>query len=69
MTDSAISVLLGQLNRAFNRRSWHGTNLMGSLRGLDPELAVWRPQPGRHNIAELVLHAAYWKYRVYADRG
>jgi hypothetical protein len=29
------------------------------------EEAVWRPQPGRHNIWELVVHAAYWKYVVY----
>lgn len=65
MTESAIPVLLGQLHRAFDRRSWHGTNLMGSLRGLERELVAWRPQPERHNIAELVMHAAYWKYRVY----
>ena len=23
---------------------------------------VWRPGPGRHNVQELVVHAAYWKY-------
>ena len=26
--------------------------------------AAWRPAPGRHNIWELTLHAAYWKYVV-----
>ena len=26
--------------------------------------AAWRPAHGRHNIWELVLHAAYWKYVV-----
>lgn len=65
MTESAISALLGQLHRAFDRRSWHGTGLMGSLRGLDVDLVTWRPQPARHNIAELAVHAAYWKYRVH----
>lgn len=65
MSEQVISLLLGQLHRAFDRRSWHGTNLMGSLRGLDLRLVIWRPQSERHNIAELVVHAAYWKYRVY----
>ena len=32
------------------------------MRGLTPRLAAWRPRRGRHNIWELVVHAAYWKY-------
>jgi hypothetical protein len=24
--------------------------------------AAWRPAEGRHNVWELVVHAAYWKY-------
>ena len=62
--DAVIALLLRQLEMAFDIRSWHGTNLLGSLRGLDLDTVVWRPQPGRHNIAELAVHAAYWKYRV-----
>jgi hypothetical protein len=62
--DAVIAVLLRQLQRAFDVGSWHGTNLLGSLRGLEPATVVWRPQPDRHNIAELAVHAAYWKYRV-----
>lgn len=58
------TLLAHQLDLAFDRRSWHGPNLMGSLRGVRPAEAVWRPQPGRHNINELAVHAAYWKYRV-----
>jgi hypothetical protein len=65
MSNPVIDVLLRQLHLAFDVRSWHGTNLMGSVRGLERELVAWRPQPGRHNIAELVVHTAYWKYRVY----
>jgi uncharacterized damage-inducible protein DinB len=26
--------------------------------------ALWRPSPGRHNIWEIVVHCAYWKYAV-----
>lgn len=61
----AIALLLAQLDQAFDRRSWHGTNLRGSLRGLRVEQAVWRPAAGRHNIWEIAVHAAYWKYAVW----
>jgi hypothetical protein len=50
------------MDAAYDKRSWHGTNLRGSIRGLTPERAAWRPQTGRHNIWELIVHAAYWKY-------
>lgn len=63
--DATLALLVHQLDQAFDVRSWHGPNLMGSLRGLRGEILAWRPQPGRHNIAELAVHAAYWKYRVY----
>ena len=56
--------LLAILDQAYNRRSWHGTNLRGSLRGLSARQAAWRPSAGRHNIWELAVHAAYWKYAV-----
>lgn len=59
-----IAVLIQNLQRAFDKRSWHGPNLMGSIRGITPEDAAWRPQPERHNIWEYIVHAAYWKYRV-----
>jgi uncharacterized damage-inducible protein DinB len=57
-----IDLLLAQIDQAYNRRSWHGTNLRGSLRGLTPETAAWRPRPERHSVQEIVVHAAYWKY-------
>jgi hypothetical protein len=34
------------------------------LRGVTAEQAAWRPAPGRHNIWEVAVHAAYWKYAV-----
>ena len=58
-------LLVLQLEQAFNKKSWHGTNLAGSIRGLKPDLAKRRPAKGRHNIWELVVHCAYWKYSVY----
>ena len=59
-----VEQLLAIVDQAYNRPSWHGTNLRGSIRGLQPEAAAWRPAATRHNIWELVVHAAYWKYAV-----
>lgn len=59
-----IAVLLEVVDQAFDRRAWHGTGLWGSVRGLTPREALWRPRRGRHCIWELVLHTAYWKYIV-----
>ena len=54
--------LLFLIDTAYDHVSWHGPNLRGSLRGMTPALAAWRPAPARHNIWELIVHAAYWKY-------
>jgi hypothetical protein len=60
----ARDLLLALLDEAYDARSWHGTNLRGSLRRLEPRQIVWRPARDRHNVWELVVHAAYWKYTV-----
>ena len=60
-----ITLLLSLLDEAFDRKAWHGPNLRGSLRGLTPAQAAWRPANARHNIWELAVHAAYWKYAVW----
>ncbi|MCA1586668.1 MAG: hypothetical protein LC791_18490 [Acidobacteria bacterium] len=60
--------LLDLLDEAFDRKSWHGANLRGSIRALTPAVAAWRPAEGRHNIWELVVHAAYWKERPHPHR-
>jgi uncharacterized damage-inducible protein DinB len=58
------AVLLALIDEAFDRRSWHGTTLLGSVRGISADAAARRPALGRHNIWEIVVHAAYWKYAV-----
>jgi DinB family protein len=63
--DPRIAQLLEILDRGYERRSWHGTNLRGSIRGLTIAQAAWRPARDRHNIWEIVVHAAYWKYTVW----
>ena len=62
--DDRIELLLTALDRAYSGRAWQGTTLRGSLRGLKPDVALFRPAPDRRNIWELLLHAAYWKYIV-----
>ena len=56
--------LLAMIDEAYSGTSWHGPNLRGSLRGVSPGEAERRPGRARHNIREIVLHAAYWKYSV-----
>jgi hypothetical protein len=64
-TGGVVDHLLVLLDTAYDRTSWHGVNLRGSLRGLPLDQASWRPAPGAHNIWELVVHAAYWKYAAW----
>jgi hypothetical protein len=57
-----LGLLLENLDRAYDMTSWHGPNLRGAIRGVTAAQAAWRPAPGRHSVAEQVLHAAYWKH-------
>jgi len=62
--DASRKILLALVDEAFDHKSWHGTTLFGSLRGIKASQAAKRPGRGRYNIWELVVHAAYWKYAV-----
>lgn len=57
-------LVLALLDEGYEKRTWHGPNLRQSLRGVTAKQAAWRPERGRHNIWEVALHAAYWKYAV-----
>ena len=62
---SEIGLLTRLLDESYERKAWQGPNLRGSLRGVKAAQASWRPAGGRHNIWELAVHAAYWKYAVW----
>ena len=62
--NSSINLLIDILDQAFYKPAWHGTNFRGSVRRLKLPQLLWRPSQGRHNIWELTLHVAYWKYVV-----
>lgn len=61
-TAEPVALLLRILDEAYQKKAWHGPNLKGALRGVGVQEAVWRPALDRHNVWELALHAAYWKY-------
>lgn len=56
--------LLQLIDESYSAKAWHGPNLRGSIRGLTAGDAARRPAPGRHNVWEIVVHCAYWKYIV-----
>jgi hypothetical protein len=62
--DREVKLLLRIIDQAFEKKAWHGPNLRGSIRGLTAAEAAWRPRTGRHNVWEIMVHAAYWKYAV-----
>ena len=68
MKSSSVSIridgLLKMMDEAYDKRAWHGPNLKSSLRGISCQDAAWRPGKNRHNIWEIAIHAAYWKYVV-----
>ncbi|HEX7695741.1 MAG TPA: DinB family protein [Candidatus Acidoferrum sp.] len=61
--DSA-KLVLALLDEAYEKKTRHGPNLKQAIKGITAKQAAWRPTPGRHNIWEVTLHAAYWKYAV-----
>lgn len=40
--------------------AWYGADLRAAIAGVKKGDAFKRPGPGRHNIAEIALHHAYW---------
>jgi uncharacterized damage-inducible protein DinB len=63
-TRSHIALLVSEIQEGYSSRAWHGPNLRGSIRGLSIAEVCWRPGSKRHNIWEIVVHCAYWKYIV-----
>ena len=47
------------LDEGYGPGAWHGPDLKAALADVGPDLAFWRPAPGRHNIAEIALHHAF----------
>jgi len=52
------------LREGYGEGAWHGPDLKAALADVTPEVAFWRPGPGRHNIAEIAMHHAYTAHNV-----
>src|SRR6266852_3691927 len=48
-------LVLALLDKAYEKKTWHGPNLRQSLKGVTAKQAAWRPGLGRHNIWEVML--------------
>jgi hypothetical protein len=58
-----VRLLLMILDQAYDHPSWH-VRSPRSIRRVS-STAAQRPAPRRHNIWEIVVHAAYWKYSAW----
>jgi hypothetical protein len=52
------------LQEGYGPGAWHGPDMKAALSDVTPQLAFWRPAAGRHNIAEIALHHAYFTRSV-----
>jgi hypothetical protein len=58
----------GTLNRildeGYGPGAWYGADLRAAIGDVTPAAAFARPARGRHNIAEVALHHAYWAGQI-----
>jgi hypothetical protein len=54
------SVLTRVAREGYGPGAWHGPDLKAALGDVAAEQAFRRPAPGRHNIAEVALHHAFF---------
>lgn len=64
-TSALVDQMLALIDQAYNKKTWHGTNFRGSLMRVTPEMAAWRTSKERHNIWEVLIHVAYYKYVLW----
>jgi hypothetical protein len=48
------------LDEGYGPGAWYGSDLRASIGEVSAAAAFKRPAEGRHNIAEVALHAAFW---------
>jgi len=57
-------VLTRILNEGYGPGAWHGADLKAALAEVTEDQAYRRPGPGRHNIAEIAIHHAFYARSV-----
>ena len=54
------------LDEGYGPGAWYGSDLRSAVSEVRAEDAFTRPATGRHNIAEIALHHAYWAEQIAA---
>ena len=54
------------LDEGYGPGAWYGSDLRAAIADVTPASAFKRPAGGRHNIAEIALHHAYWAGQITA---
>ena len=52
------------LDEGYGTGAWYGADLRAAVSDVTPATAFTRPAAGRHNIAEVALHQAYWAGQI-----
>lgn len=52
------------LDEGYGPGAWHGADMKAATADVTPALAFRRPAPGRHNIAEITIHHAFYVHSV-----
>lgn len=63
-SNTAVAIESRVLSEAWGPGAWHGADLKAAIADVKPADAFWRPAPGRHNIAEIALHHAFFARSV-----
>ena len=63
-SNTAVAIESRVLSEAWGPGAWHGADLKAAIADVKPAVAFWRPAPGRHNIAEIALHHAFFARSV-----
>ena len=59
-TSTAAGTASRVLSEGYGAGAWHGPDMKAALADVTSSVAFWRPAEGRHNIAEIALHHAYY---------
>lgn len=52
------------LAEGYGPGAWHGADMKAALEGVTADAAFRRPAKGRHNIAEIAVHHAFYQHSI-----
>ena len=62
-TDS-VQLTARVLAEGYGPGAWHGADMKAALADVPEATAFWRPAKGRHNIAEIAVHHAFYQHAI-----